>query len=60
MKWHLQATDNLIPASEMEKLSIFFSSVMKKQMFHFMMINTIKNSFNSWPLEIKIQTSSLN
>jgi len=43
----------------MENLSNFFCSVMKKQIFHFMTMNTLKTSFNSWSVETKIQTSSL-
>lgn len=40
LKWHLQVSGNLIPVSGKEKLSSFFSSVTKNQIFRFMMMNT--------------------
>lgn len=58
-KGYLQVVDNWITASEMETLSGFFFNVMKKQMFCFMIMNTLKNHFNSSSLEMKIQSHSL-
>lgn len=45
--------------TESEKLSGFFSSMIKKQTFCFVTMKTSKNTFNSLSLEMKIQTSSL-
>lgn len=58
-KGYLQVVDNWITAYEMEKLSGFFPNMTKKQMLCFVIMNTLKNTFNSSSLEIKIQTHSL-